>query len=211
MGSRVRKRPVVRSAIAPYILPPLENGGVLHWTEVFGNEKPVEIEVGFGKGRYLLTAAELRPQHNFLGLEISHGLVDFAADRLRIRTLTHAKVMKADALQILAESVSEASVAAIHFYFPDPWWKKRHYKRRVYKPELFQAMVRALRSQGCLHIASDVPFVFDQLHRLASAISGWQEVPPEPLPCTTNFEDKANRDGRMIQRTAFQKSGDQIH
>jgi tRNA (guanine-N7-)-methyltransferase len=163
------------------------------------------VEIGFGKGRYLLTAAELRRDHNFLGIELSHGLVDFAADRLRIRTLTHTKVLHADALNVLQNHITEASVRAVHFYFPDPWWKKRHHKRRVFKPELFEAIVGVLEPRGCLHIASDVPFVFEQLHTLALQREEWTEVPAEPLPCTTNFEDKAHRDGRPVQRTAFQK------
>lgn len=205
MSPRIRRRRVVSEALAPYILDVEPPYAVLDWGEVFGVSRPVELEIGFGKGRFLLAASSGHPDRSFVGVEISQSLVEIAAERLRLRNLVNARVVRGDAASFLKSAVPPGSLAAVHFYFPDPWWKKRHRKRRVFTPELFEAIVQALLPGGLLHMASDVPFVFEEMAMLAAMRS---ELARDEIPaalCTTNFEDKALRDGRPVQRASFKR------
>ncbi|MEX0613133.1 MAG: methyltransferase domain-containing protein, partial [Pirellulales bacterium] len=98
---------------------------------LFGRVAPLEVEVGSGKGLFLQTAAAAMPERNFLGIEIAPKYARFAAARLARQALTNAVVIHGDAQRLFAELLPEDSLSAVHVYFPDPWWKKRHHKRRV--------------------------------------------------------------------------------
>lgn len=120
--------------LAPVLLsvPADESPIRFDWPREFRNTNPLEIEVGFGKGTFLLNAARANPQTNYLGIEIDRGLQLYAATRLAKRSLTNAKVACVDARRFFAQRVPPASVAAVHVYFPDPWWKARHKSARVH-------------------------------------------------------------------------------
>ena len=128
----------------------------LNWAQLFGNTNPVEIEVGTGKGLFLLHAAAARPGSNFLGIEVVRKYQLYAATRYAIRNLPNVKTACADAAVVLRDCVVPGSVAAVHVYFPDPWWKKRHRKRRVFTPAFAADAARALAPGGRLLVASDV-------------------------------------------------------
>ena len=111
---------------------------------LFGREAPLEVEVGSGKGLFLQSAAAAVPGHDFLGLEVSHKYARFAASRLAKRGVTNAIVIDADAQRVFHELVPDAALAAVHVYFPDPWWKKRHHKRRLMNERFLADVARAL-------------------------------------------------------------------
>lgn len=204
MSARV-PRDIPVDVIRSYVVEAPDPPRALDLAGLFDPPGPVEVEIGFGKGRFLVTAAELQPDIRFLGVEIRHVLRDFVAARLAKRSLTNARVMQADARVFLREIVPNASLQAIHFYFPDPWWKKRHHKRRIWNSELFAEFERALAPNGVLHLASDVAMVFDEMCACARERPGLREDRSAELepPCTTNFEDKAGAEGRVVGRTAF--------
>src|SRR6185312_9432534 len=129
----------------------------LDWREVFDKDRPVELEVGFGKGLFLLTAAQAHPEINFAGVEIVRKYQLFTATRLAKRDLRNVRVACADALHFLPRFVASSSVQAVHVYFPDPWWKKRHHKRRIFTPEFVAEVARVLAPGGRLLAATDVP------------------------------------------------------
>lgn len=184
----------------------------LVWEEVFGNSQPVEIEVGFGKGLFLLNSSEANPTTNFLGIEKERSYTLFTAGRLAKRSRGNVKVTTADARWFLKEWVAPASVAAVHVYFPDPWWKKRHHKRRLVTPEFAAEVVRVLRSGGRFHFATDVEAYFAEALPAFRARPELSELPPpestearHDMDYLTNFERKFRKRDKPIWRAIFTK------
>src|SRR5262249_23544597 len=145
---------------ASAISPNATQSKFLDWSLVFGNANPVEIEVGFGKGLFLVNAGAAWPQTNFFGIEIERKYTLFTATRLAKRGLRNVKVAAYDARQFLCEFVGSASIGAIHVYFPDPWWKNRHRKRRLLTESFAAECARVLVPGGRLHLVSDVQEYF---------------------------------------------------
>ncbi len=129
---------------------------LLNFAELFGNDNPVELEVGFGKGLFLLTASEAAPETNFLGLEIERKYYLFTANRLAKRQRSNVRVVCGDARTFLPGFVPDESIQALHVYFPDPWWKNRHRKRRLFTQPFAIECERVLRSGGRFHLVSEV-------------------------------------------------------
>jgi tRNA (guanine-N7-)-methyltransferase len=145
---------------------PADVAAPIKWSELFGNDHPVELEIGSGKGLFLLNAASTGAAHNFLGVELARKYARLAAERLARRQLANAKIWRGDARLVMGRLVPDASLRAVHVYFPDPWWKKRHKKRRVFTEELVTQIGRALEPGGALRVASDVEEYFTLIQRL---------------------------------------------
>ncbi|HEX4606832.1 MAG TPA: tRNA (guanosine(46)-N7)-methyltransferase TrmB, partial [Urbifossiella sp.] len=147
----------------------------LDWPALFGNPNPVEVEVGMGKGLFLLTQAADRPAVNFFGIEVVRKYQLYATTRFAGRRLPNVKTTCADAKALFREFIAPASVAAVHVLFPDPWWKARHKKRRVFTPELAADVARALPVGGRLHVASDVAEYFGVMTGILRAMPAFHE------------------------------------
>ncbi len=128
---------------------------------IFGRNAPLEVEVGSGKGLFLQNAAVGTPEHDFLGVEVAHKYARFAASRLAKKGLTNAVMIDGDGLRLFRELLPAASLAAVHVYFPDPWWKARHHKRRVMNESFLEDVFRTLQSGGKLHFWTDVKDYYD--------------------------------------------------
>ena len=137
----------------------------LAWATVFGNDRPVEIEVGFGKGLFLVNAGQARPDVNFLGVEIERKYILFTATRLAKNGVANVRLACTDARWLLRECVPASSVQAMHVYFPDPWWKQRHRKRKLFTPEFALQCARVLTPGGMLHFVTDVEEYFAETCR----------------------------------------------
>jgi tRNA (guanine-N7-)-methyltransferase len=207
---RARRLPL--ETLAPYLVEVPEQTATLEWPAVFGNDHPVEIEVGFGKGLFLLTSGQARPDVNFLGIEIFRKYQLYTATRLGKRSLSNVKVVCADARVFLAERVPPDSVQAIHVYFPDPWWKTRHRKRRLFTQDFAISCQRVLRTGGRLLVVTDV----ESYHQIITETVAQhtrlrlEEVPTEKAPShdfdyLTNFERKYRKEGRPIYRALYRK------
>ena len=182
------------------------------WVEVFGNTQSVEIEVGSGKGLFLINAAEKNPDRNFLGIEMAKKYAKEAAQKVAKRGFPNIKILPDDARRFLALYVPAASVRAVHIYFPDPWWKKRHRKRRVFCDPFVVDVARILQPGGDFHIVTDVDEYFGVMQSLMSEHPEFTPQPtPEPSPAEhdtdylTNFERKYRIEGRPIYRSYYQK------
>ena len=194
----------------PYTLDPARCATPLDWREVFGNDHPVELEVGSGKGLFLANAAVANPGHNYLGIELAKKYAGKAAERVAKRSLTNVRVVAGDAKLFLARNVPSSSLRAVHVYFPDPWWKARHKKRRVFAGPLVADIERALAPGGELFVASDVEEYFGVIRELMATRPTFAEQPtPVPkgpehdLDYLTNFERKYRIEGRPIHRAHY--------
>jgi tRNA (guanine-N7-)-methyltransferase len=198
------------TATAAFTLEFPSGGNPVAWTEVFGNEHPVELEVGSGKGLFLANAAQAEPGHNFLGIELSRKYAKHAAERLAKHGLVNVRVVAGDARLFLARYVPPASLNAVHVYFPDPWWKQRHKKRRVFAEPLVADIERTLAPGGELRVATDVAEYFGVIQRLVADHPRFQErpapeatIPEHDLDYLTNFERKYRIEGRPIYRVHY--------
>jgi len=136
----------------------------------------------------------------------------YVATRLAKRQLANVRVACTDARWFLHNRVSPGSVAAVHVYFPDPWWKKRHHKRRVWTPDFAADCVRVLRPGGKLHVATDVPAYFEVIRELLDGQVGLRRLmaaeqsgPPGPEEILTNFERKARDKGESVFRAEYER------
>ncbi|HUI26441.1 MAG TPA: tRNA (guanosine(46)-N7)-methyltransferase TrmB [Candidatus Kryptonia bacterium] len=174
------------------------------WKGIFGRSAPIEIEVGAGRGAFLFAAASAAPGSNFLAIEHSHSRALQLERDATARGLTNVRVLRADAACVVAAIIPDVSVAAYHVYFPDPWWKRRHHRRRLFTPAFVNALHRTLVPGGCVRIATDVPEYFALVTRLLSAhFARESDTPPFSTP--TRFAQKAGRRGAPIHVASFTK------
>jgi tRNA (guanine-N7-)-methyltransferase len=202
--------PPIATALYLYTLEFPSGAEPVAWTEVFGNDHPVELEIGSGKGLFLANAAQAEPGHNYLGVELSRKYARLAAERLAKRGLANVRVVAGDARLFLARYVPPASLRAVHVYFPDPWWKKRHKKRRVFGEPLVADIERTLQPGGELRVATDVEEYFGVIRSLVAGHPRFQErplpearMPEHDLDYLTNFERKYRIEGRPIYRVHY--------
>jgi len=179
---------------------------------LFGRAGALQVEVGSGKGLFLRNAAAEHPETNLLGIEISRKYARFAAAALAKRRLNNAMVVSGDALRIFRELLPDDSLAAVHVYFPDPWWKKRHKKRRVMRPTFVRDIERTLVRGGSLHFWTDVEEYFQtSLDVLAThtGLSGPIDVPQAPaehdMAYRTHFERRMRLGNEPVYRSEFRK------
>ena len=192
-----------------WIVSSVSTGEALRVPELFERVAPLEIEVGCGKGRYLIAAAMARPDHDFLGIERKLATLRLCAGRAARRGLENVRLMKADAGTVLWGQIAPQSVAAVHVYYPDPWWKARHKKRRIFSPEFVADVARLLAKGGELRVATDVVEYFEAILEFVAASPCFERRPvaveefgtPE-APITT-FQAKYVPLGRAINGALF--------
>jgi tRNA (guanine-N7-)-methyltransferase len=180
---------------------------------LFGRRGLMEVEVGTGKGLFITTAAAADPHRDFIGIEISQKYSRFAAAQLARRRLHNARLVHGDALRVFSDVFSDACLDAVHIYFPDPWWKKRHRKRRVMRSGLLQDVQRTLKSGGTLHFWTDVEAYFNESLELLSRVTNLvgpldvgQRAAEHTMDYRTHFERRMRLHGEPVYRAEFQKA-----
>nr|ADI22892.1 predicted S-adenosylmethionine-dependent methyltransferase [uncultured Rhizobium sp. HF0500_35F13] len=183
--------------------------------DAFREPAPLEIEVGSGKGLFLEHASADHPQHNFLGIEIARKYARFAAARLARAERENARVVIGDAQFLFARRVKTASLQAVHVYFPDPWWKKRHHKRRMICESFVKDVVRCLKPAGSFHIWTDVREYYQLTLELLAGVaqlSGPQDVDQRPathdMDYQTHFERRVRLNDEPVYRCCYQRLDD---
>jgi tRNA (guanine-N7-)-methyltransferase len=207
-----RSRRLPLEELAPFLLDVPVSPASLDVQALFGNRQPLVAEIGFGKGLFLITAAQAAPELNFLGVEILRKYQLFTAARLAKRRLRNVRLVKADARDLLRDFVASGSVRALHVYFPDPWWKRRHAKRRLFTDMFVEQCERVLEPGGRLHLATDVADYFQFISNLISAHPCLMALPaPEirqashDLDYRTNFERKFRQQGRPVYQAIWER------
>lgn len=188
--------------------------GKIDFARIIGRPGSLHIEIGAGKGTFLLNQAKARPDDNFLGIEWARRYYRYAIDRIGRWGLTNVRIIRTDAAAFLAESVPDDCVDCFHVYFPDPWPKKRHHKRRFFCPANLEHLLRCLKTDGQLRIATDHADYFEQIKTVLAARSDkLKEI--DFLSAAgaetgewvgTNFERKYLKDQRAIYTIAVIKT-----
>ena len=179
----------------------------------FDHPAPLEIEIGSGKGPFLLNAARDNPQINFLGNEIARKYASFCAYRFAKYDCSNARMIAGDGLKMLREFVSDNLAQAVHIYFPDPWWKARHRRRRVINADSVADIQRVPKPGGVFHFWTDVEEYFEATVELlaeSSDLSAPHEVavstPEHSMDYRTHFERRMRLNDHPVFRAQFLKT-----
>jgi len=191
-----------------YVLPYRQQ--LLDFAAVFGRSAPVVLEIGFGMGDATAAIAARKPEVDFIGIEVHPPGVGALLQRIGEQGLTNLRIVQHDAVEVLAAMIPTASLAGIHVYFPDPWHKKRHHKRRLIQPDFVAALARHLAPDGTLHCATDwQPYAEQMLEvlsaepMLANTVDGFAPRPEiRPL---TKFEARGLKLGHGVWDLVFKR------
>lgn len=184
----------------------------LAWKVLFGNDQPVELEIGTGKAGFLLRRARARPDRNFLGIEWANEFYRFAVDRMERWHVPNVRVLRTDASHFIRLVCPRESLTALHVYHPDPWPKRRHAKRRLFQLAFVDAAVRCLVPGGHFAVQTDHAEYFEVIRALLLEHPELHETPfddpefgVEAARVATNFEIKYLKEGRRMYQLAVKR------
>ncbi len=179
--------------------------GKLDFTKVFGNDNPVTLEIGFGMGASLVEMAANAPEKNFIGIEVHSPGVGACLKEAGERGITNLRVFCHDAVEVLADCIPDGSLAGMQLFFPDPWHKKRHHKRRIVQAEFAQSIREKLTIGGIFHMATDWENYAEHMIEVMAAAPGYENTAtdgdfvarPDWRPLT-KFEQRGHRLGHGV-------------
>jgi tRNA (guanine-N(7)-)-methyltransferase len=174
---------------------------------IFGRRAPLEIEIGAGRGDFMLEYAAANPATNFLAIELSGTIGQLLAMRIGRAELPNVKVAKMDARTLINLMLPDASVAAFHIYYPDPWPKERHLKHRMVTPTLVHNLARTLTDKGAVYAASDVKDWAEEIFAMLAA-GNFRRIDREPPGAKrSGFGRKYMAQGKPVYFASFEKAG----
>lgn len=189
------------------------NGTKLAFQEIFGNDHPVVIEIGFGMGDATAQIAEQNPNINYIGIEVYPAGVGKLLGEIEERKLQNIRIIEADAIEVLETMAPDASISGFHVFFPDPWQKKKHHKRRLIHRPRTALLAKKLQAGGYIYMVTDwedyAEDAFSELsatEELTSCYEGF--APPQPWRPTTKFEQKGMKKNHRIRELLFTKIAD---
>ena len=170
----------------------------------FGRKAPLVLEIGSGMGETTAAIAKAHPEADFLAVEVHGPGVGSLLKRIDAEGLSNVRVIRHDAVDVLEHMIPDGTLAAIHLFFPDPWPKKRHHKRRLVQPAFAALAARKLAPGGTLHAATDWPEYAEQMHKvflkeLEPVQSGFAQRP------VTKFEARGRRLGHAVRDLVFRR------
>jgi tRNA (guanine-N7-)-methyltransferase len=154
--------------LAPRFVLPFEPAP-LNAERIFGRRAPLVVEIGFGMGQATAEIAAQQPDHDFIGIEVHEAGVGALLQRIDERHLANLRIVRHDAVEVLGAMIAPGSLAAVHVFFPDPWPKKRHWKRRLIQPPFVALLASRLAPAGALHCATDWQPYAEQMLDVLSA------------------------------------------
>ncbi len=182
----------------------------LSLVELFGRRAPLVVEIGFGDGESLAVMANADPGRNYLGIEVHRPGIGHLLLRAEELGLTCLRVMRADAVEVLERQLPDESIDRLQIFFPDPWPKARHQKRRLIQQPFVALLARKLKSAGQLHIATDCDDYAYSILGLLNTTPGWINMAPDhgfiPRPADrlpTKFEQRGRRLGHEVWDMLF--------
>ncbi|MHC4754783.1 MAG: tRNA (guanosine(46)-N7)-methyltransferase TrmB [Planctomycetota bacterium] len=187
--------------------------GKLNFVNIFGRSGPVHIEVGSGKGTFLVNQAKANPDVDLIGIEWARKFYRYSVDRIGRWKLTNVRMIRTEAADFIAEFVPDTSIDCFHIYFPDPWPKKRHHKRRFFNEANLMQMLRCLNPGGTIRVATDHAGYFEQIEQVLNGRSDELERVDFSQAAGaemgewvgTNFERKYLKENRPIYTAAVRK------
>ena len=195
------------------ILRPENISGRIDFSDIFGRNLPVHIEIGSGKGTFLVNQAAALPGVNFLGIEWANKYYKYAVDRMGRKKMGNVRLIRTEAASFVAGHIDDNSVKCFHIYFPDPWPKKRHHKRRFVCAKNVEQMIRCLKKSGLINIATDHAEYFEQMKEAFEGFKQELKLVEFARPVGalenelvgTNYERKYIKEKRNIFTIAFKK------
>ncbi|WP_218567940.1 MULTISPECIES: tRNA (guanosine(46)-N7)-methyltransferase TrmB [unclassified Pseudomonas] len=189
------------------------DAGLQDFDAVFGRQAPRTFEIGFGMGHSLLEMAAAAPEQDFIGVEVHRPGVGALLNGLLTQQLSNVRVYSCDALEVLRQCVADASLDRVLLFFPDPWHKARHHKRRIVQPEFAELIRSKLKVGGVLHMATDWEPYAEYMLEVMSVAPGYRNqasderyVPrPEERPIT-KFERRGERLGHGVWDLKFERT-----
>lgn len=187
--------------------------GKIDFEKIFGRSAPVHIEIGSGRGTFLVNRAKLFPDINFLGIEWASRYYRYTVDRIGRWDLKNIRMLRDDAAIFISQFIPDTCVDCFHIYFPDPWPKKKHHKRRFICDKNLGQLLRCLKSAGSIRIVTDHKDYFEQIEKVLAAKSVCLRR-IDFLPTAgasigewvgSNFERKYLRENRPIYTVAARK------
>lgn len=187
--------------------------GRLDYSQIFGNDNPVVFEIGFGMGGSLVEMAKQAPELNFIGVEVHRPGVGALLANAAAEGLSNIRVFCCDANEVIDQCLPDNSLHRIQLYFPDPWHKKRHHKRRLVQPAFAQRMREKLSIGGVFHMATDWENYAEHMLEVMDAADGYRNQAsagnyadkPEYRPLT-KFENRGKRLGHGVWDLLFERT-----
>jgi tRNA (guanine-N7-)-methyltransferase len=183
---------------------------ILDLEAVFGRRAPTYLEIGFGMGTSLAAMAKANPDRNYIGIEVHRPGVGALCKLIEEQGLTNIRIFNHDAIEVLEKSIPPASLAGVYLFFPDPWHKARHKKRRILNAEFANKIAHYLETGGEFHMATDWQDYAEQMMEVMSAAKGYvnkagvnQYMPRPDYRPLTKFEQRGHRLGHGVWDLIF--------
>lgn len=174
---------------------------------VFGRRAPRTLEIGFGDGELLCEMARAAPKRDFIGVEVHEPGIGHCLLLIERLGLTNVRLVRHDAVEVLREQVPPAALDTVNLFFPDPWPKKRHHKRRIVQPEFLRLVASRLKPGGLFHVATDWAPYGEHIAAVAGAEPAFEQPPMAPPGRPrTRFERRGERLGHAVYEQAWRRS-----
>lgn len=186
--------------------------GLINLEAVFANQNPVTLEIGFGMGRSLVEQAVANPDRNFIGIEVHTPGVGACLAQAYDEGIANLRVYEHDAVEVLSDCIKDASIDTVQLFFPDPWHKTKHHKRRIVQAEFVQGLRKKLKLGGCFHMATDWEHYAQHMLAVMNDAEGFANtsttndyVPRPDWRPLTKFEQRGHRLGHGVWDLIFKR------